>query len=210
MADNGSTSWQIKGDEFGSCNCIWACPCQFNALPDKGHCEAIIGFSVREGHFGDTDLGGVKFAAIVHFPGAIHEGNGTIQLVIDESASEQQREAIVNLSSGEHGGTYFEIFSSMMSTVRDPIGAPIQIDVDRESRTGSMRIGDIAESTVEPIKNPVDGSEHRVRIDLPEGFEYKIAEIGNTVSAKSNADSPLDLTFGESYAQLNEFDFSPA
>ena len=30
----------------------------------------------------------------------------------------------------------------------------------------------------EPIKNPVTGAEHRVRIDLPHGFEYRIAEMG--------------------------------
>lgn len=35
--------WEIKGTEFGNCNCIFACPCQFNALPDKGFCEAAVG-----------------------------------------------------------------------------------------------------------------------------------------------------------------------
>ena len=25
--------WEIKGREFGNCNCDYGCPCQFNALP---------------------------------------------------------------------------------------------------------------------------------------------------------------------------------
>ena len=42
MAASTETTWRIAGEEVGSCNCVWACPCQFNALPDKGYCEALI------------------------------------------------------------------------------------------------------------------------------------------------------------------------
>ena len=34
-------TWEIKGREFGSCNCNYGCPCQFNALPTHGHCRAL-------------------------------------------------------------------------------------------------------------------------------------------------------------------------
>jgi hypothetical protein len=70
-------------------------------------------------------------------------------------------------------------------------------------------VGGVGETSVEPIKNPVDGSEHRARIDLPDGFEYKIAEVGNTVSAQVKADAPLDIKLENTYAQLNEFDWAP-
>jgi hypothetical protein len=199
----------MSGDEVGNCNCVWACPCQFNGNPSEGHCEAIIGYAVREGHFGDTQLDGVRWAWLVSWPGAIHEGNGTRQVVIDDGASNDQREAIEALSSGEHGGGYFEIFASVCPNQRETLTAPIEIESDREARKASMRIGDIAESRIEPIRNPVDDSEHRVRIDLPNGFEYKIAEIANTVSASSNADAPLAMTLENSYGQLNEFDWAP-
>ena len=36
-----------------------------------------------------------------------------------------------------------------------------------------------AETVGEPIRNPVTGAEHRARIDLPDGFEYRIAEMGS-------------------------------
>jgi hypothetical protein len=210
MATNGSTDWRLSGEEVGNCNCVWACPCQFDGLPSEGYCEAIIGYEVRDGHFGDTKLDRVRWAWLVAWPGAIHEGNGTRQVIIDESATDEQREAIEALSSGEHGGPYFEIFAAVCPNQRETLTAPIEIETDRESRKASMRIGDIAESRIEPIRNPVDDSEHRVRIDLPDGFEYKIAEIGNTVSAKSNADAPLEMTLENSYGQLNEFDWAPA
>ena len=61
---------------------------------------------------------------------------------------------------------------------------------------------------MEPIKNPATGEEHRARIDLPNGFEYKVAEMGNTVECKTTAEEPLALTLSNTYAQLNEFDWS--
>ena len=45
--------WEIKAREFGNCNCDYGCPCQFNALPTHGNCEAVVGFDIEEGHFGD-------------------------------------------------------------------------------------------------------------------------------------------------------------
>ena len=208
MSANGQTSWRIAGDEVGNCNCDWGCPCQFDALPTHGNCMAMIAYQINKGSFGDTSLEGVRWAWLVWWPGPIHEGNGVRQMVVDESASSEQREAIEPMLAGKHGGGYFEIFASVMSKELGTVYAPIEIDADREERTGSVKIGDLAECTVEPIKNPVTGDPHRVRIDLPEGFEYKQAEIGNTVRATVSSEDPLSFTLENTYAQLNPFDWS--
>ena len=210
MSTNGQTPWRIAGDEVGNCNCDWGCPCQFDALPTHGNCMAMIAYWIREGSFGDTSLDGLRFAWLVSWPGAIHEGNGTRRTVVDESATPEQREAAEELVRGRQGGPYFEIFASVMSNDLDTVYAPIEIDADRERRVGSVRIGDLAESRVEPIKNPVTGDPHRVRIDLPEGFEYKQAEIGNTVEARVSEEEPLSFTLQNTYAQLNPFDWTNA
>jgi hypothetical protein len=171
---------------------------------------ALIAYGIREGTFGETSLDGVRFAELVWFPGAIHEGNGVRQTIIDESASPEQREAIEAIVLGKHGGTYFEIFASVMSTERDTVFAPVEIDADRERRVASVRVGDLGETTIQPIKNPVTGDEHRVRIDLPDGFEYKQAEIGNTVQARVSSEEPLSFTLENTYGQLNPFEWSNA
>jgi hypothetical protein len=210
MPSNGQTSWQIVGEEVGSCNCNWACPCQFNSNPTEGHCQALLAYEVREGSFGETDLAGVRWATVVSWPGAIHEGDGTTQLIIDESASDEQRAAVEQIVSGENGGAYFQIFASVLPHVRDPISAPVDIETDREQRGASNKVGDVAESAIQPIVNPEipDSGEHRVRIDLPDGFEYKQAEIGNTVNARVSFEAPLDFTLEGTYAQLNPFEWS--
>lgn len=209
MSSNGST-WRIKGDEVGSCNCDWGCPCQFDALPTHGNCMAMIAYRISEGSFDGASLDGVTWAELVWWPGPIHEGDGTRQTVIDESAGPEQRRVIEELVLGKHGGAYFEIFASVMSTELDTAYAPIEVDADRERRVGSVRIADLAESRIEPIRNPVTQEEHRVRIDLPDGFEYKQAEIGNTVQARVSAREPLSFTLENTYAQLNPFDWTNA
>jgi hypothetical protein len=211
MSSNGQTSWRIKGDHAGTCNCDWACPCQFNALPDKGNCEAFLVWEIREGHFGAVSLDGVRFGFAVHWPGAIHEGNGTRQFVTDVSASDEQRKAMEELAAGKHGGPYFEIFASVCPNDRDPTVAKITLDVDRDKRRGTFAINGLGEGEIAPIINPEIGpDEHRARIDLPDGFEYKLAEIGNCVEWRVTADAPLALEHENTYAQMYEFEWSNA
>jgi hypothetical protein len=76
--------WHIKAKELVNCNCAYGCPCQFNALPTHGNCHAVASFDIEEGHFGAVRLDGLRAVVLLSWPGAIHEGNGTRQLIIDE------------------------------------------------------------------------------------------------------------------------------
>ena len=80
--------------------------------------------------------------------------------------------------------------------------------LNREKRHATIRIPDIAEADIEPIKNPSTGEEHRARIALPNGFEYKEAEMGNTVHCRVDAGDKLKFELKNTYAQLNAFDWS--
>ncbi|MCM3878588.1 MAG: DUF1326 domain-containing protein [Vicinamibacterales bacterium] len=203
------TPWRIVAEEASTCNCAWGCPCQFNALPTHGRCEALVAVRIRDGHYGDTQLGGVTFAAAYWWPGAVHEGNGIVQLAIDEKATPAQRTALLNIASGKEGGTFFEIFASVVTQVLEPMFVPIELQSDAEKRVATLKVPGLGEFRAEPIKNPVTGEEHRARIQLPNGFEYKIAEMGNCVENHA--------TFGgktihnkNSYAQFASVDWSNA
>ena len=204
------TDWRIAGEEVANCNCAWGCPCQFNALPTTGRCEALIGLQIREGHFGNTRLDGVRFARIYSWPGSIPEGNGTRQMIIDERATPEQRDALIALDSGEQGGTYFEIFAAVCPNVLETLFAPISLEIDRERRQASLHIPGVGESRIEPIKNPVTGEDHRAQIVLPGGFEYEEAEMGNTAYVRVESDEKVAFELEDTYAQLNAFDWSNA
>ena len=207
MNSGPKTAWRISGVEVGSCNCAWGCPCQFNALPTHGRCEGLAGIHIREGYFGSTGLDGVLFAHLLWWPGAIHEGNGVRQIIIDQQATQAQRAALVALESGVQGGAYFEIFAAVCPNELEPAFAPITLEADSERREAHLSIPGIVESQIEPIRNPVTGEEHRARIVLPKGFEFKEAEMANSVHFRVESGS-LVFQHTNTYGQLCEFDWS--
>ena len=54
-----SVSWELKGMEYGNCNCDYGCPCQFNALPTYGNCQYLLFARVDRGIYNDINLDGV-------------------------------------------------------------------------------------------------------------------------------------------------------
>lgn len=204
------TPWRMVAEEAGTCNCAWGCPCQFNALPTHGRCEALVAVRIREGHYGETPLGGVTFAAAYWWPGAVHEGNGIVQMAIDEKATPAQRTALLNIASGKEGGTFFEIFASVVSQVLDPVFVPIELHSDAERRVATLKVPALDwEFRAEPIKNPVTGEELRARIQLPDGFEYKVAEMGNCVENHAMLGDKM-ISNRNSYAQFASVDWTNA
>lgn len=179
------TEWEIKGTEFVNCNCIYACPCQFNALPDKGFCEAIGVVRIEHGHHGGVRLDDLCVATIYKWPGAVHQGNGDMQVVIDERADASQRAALLKIVTGEDTAemaTMWWVFSTMSPNKQPPRFLRIDFDVDVDARRGRVEIPGVATMSGEPIRNPVTGDEHRVRIDFPRSFEFAQAEIGSGTS----------------------------
>ena len=168
------TKWSLEADFLQACNCDYGCPCEFSAPPTRGFCEGTGAWRVIKGHFGDVPLDGLTVAFAARWPKAIHEGNGTLALFIDERASAAQREALLTICSGQAGGLPFEILATTISTVLDPVFSPVQFNLD--GRNSSVRIGDALNVALEPIKNPVTGEPESVRVEHATGFIFKGAE----------------------------------
>lgn len=196
------TPWEIQGSELINCNCAYGCPCQFNALPTKGFCEAMGAIAIDKGHYSDVRLDGSKIGFVFQWPGAIHEGKGKCQPIVEAKASAQQREALLKIMSGqdtEPFATMFAVFATTLEKVFDPIFTTIEYAVDVDARRGKVRAEGVFELDGEPIRNPISGQEHRARIDLPHGFEYELAEVG---SASSRSRGNLAFELKNSYAQF--------
>ena len=87
--------------------------------------------------------------------------------------------------------TMWWVYSAMSPTKLEPLFRPIEYEIDIEARRGRFRVPGIVETIGEPIRNPVTGDEHRARINLPHGFEYRVAEIGRATT-RATAAIPLD------------------
>jgi hypothetical protein len=194
--------WSIAGKEFANCNCAYGCPCQFNALPTRGHCEAAAGYQIDVGRFGDVKLDGLRAVSLYKWPGPVHLGNGTMQLIVDERADARQRDALVKIMSGQETNdmaTMWWIFSAMCSTKLEPQFKPIRLDIDIQARKASLVVPGVVESSGEPIRNPVTGAEHRARIELPHGFEFRVAEAA---SGRTKATGKISLDLKDSHAHF--------
>ena len=199
MAD---IQWHIRGRDFTHCNCAYGCPCQFNALPTHGFCAAVAGFDIDQGHHGTTRLDGLKFGGVFSWPGPIHEGRGEVLPIVDERASAAQREALLRIMSGqdtEPGATFFQVFFSTLEKVYDPVFAKIELDIDIEARKVRYVVPGVIDARGEPIVNPVTKQEHRARINLPNGFEFTLAEAGR---GWANTSGAIKLNLADSHAHF--------
>ena len=199
-----SDQWMIRGREYTNCNCAYGCPCQFGSTSTNGTCQAASSGIIDEGYFNDTKLDGLKFALLLKWPGEIAEGNGRQQAFIDERANLDQREALRKILHGEAtkpGATHFFVFNSTMSEVLDTQYVPIDVSIDVDARQGKLVIDGVIESVGTPIISPFSGEPSRARINLPDGFEYTIAEMG---TGKTKATAPgLELDLDDTYGQFN-------
>lgn len=195
--------WRIRGVEWSNCNCAFGCPCQFNAPTTYGHCEALAAGVIEDGHYGDTRLDGLRWAWLLSWPGEIAEGNGTGQLILDSRASAAARDAMRRIVAGEDtrpGATHFYVFSSTLARVLEPIVAPIELAIDVAARRAKLTVPGVVEAEGTPIKSPFDGSEFRAAIDLPNGFEYKHAEVG---SGTTRATAGVRIEMSGTHAHAN-------
>jgi len=194
--------WSISGPEIANCNCDFSCPCQFNALPTHGDCRAMTAMRIDKGHFGDLDLSGVSWCGSFAWPKAIHEGNGEAFVVISDHATPAQRNALLAILSGQEtvpGATIFNVFAATFVKFHDPVFAPIEFELDIDKRKGRVRIAGMLDTTIEPIRNPVTGDEHRAKVTLPNGFEYREAEFA---SGQTQAIGAINLAFSNSHSHV--------
>jgi hypothetical protein len=101
------------------------------------------------------------------------EGNGRLQLLIDETATDEQRQALVRgLAEGE-GDTLMDIVRAVCPTVEEVLYVPFEWEFDLESRTGRMKAGDVLETEVETLRGFGDPPPpYRAVVSIPGGFEY--------------------------------------
>jgi hypothetical protein len=197
-------TWMLKGRDFAHCNCAYGCPCQFNALPTHGDCRAVVGIAIDQGHHGNTKLDGLRFAGVFRWPGPIHEGHGEAVPIVDERATSAQRDALLRIMSGqdtEPGATFFQVYGSTLEKVHEPIFAKIDLDIDVDARRARFVVPGVIEARGEPIVNPVTKEQHRARLDMPDGFEFTIAEVGRGWAKTAGA---IELDLADSHAHFAE------
>ena len=136
---NQIPTWTFKADYVETCNCDYGCPCNFNGFPSNGFCRALVLFHIGSGNYGDTRLDGIDVICAYSWPKAIHEGNGTAQLFISKNTSNEQRNPIISIFSGQAKGEGpFTLFAGTIKFFLEPQFVDIQVDIDGKKSSFSV------------------------------------------------------------------------
>jgi hypothetical protein len=207
MSTAAATRWAMTGTGFEYCNCAPGCGCNFAGFPTSkdGSCRAFVGLEIATGRGGDVDLAGVKCAAIIDWPKAIHDGNGKCVFVVDPATTDKQIEVMAQIFTGKLGGMPWEILGTTYQVV-GLVKTPITIEGEGLKRT--FRADGVGEGRGDTLKNPVTGEEHFANIDLPDGFIWKKGECGQgTFHVSANG---VSISAENSNWILYQFDWSNA
>src|ERR1051326_7727413 len=102
-----SPTWQVSGQYYETCNCDYVCPCIPQTLavtPTKGSCSFAMAFQIERGNYGSVSLDGLGFVVLGFTPEAMAKGNWSVGLLADERATNEQRDGITAIASGQAGG----------------------------------------------------------------------------------------------------------
>ena len=94
-------AYHLEGRLLEVCNCRVLCPCWIGEDPDFGTCDTIVAWHFDKGKIDDVDVAGRTIALIAHIPGNILQGNWKAAVYVDDKASAQQKEAILNVYTGQ-------------------------------------------------------------------------------------------------------------
>lgn len=136
--DGSPPHWALNATVIEGCSCPMFCQCYFNTKP-AGHvaegsetagdhhsshgakhfCRFNNAYRVNRGHFGKTVLDGVKFWLTGDIGDDFADGRMDWgELIIDQSATDEQRDAIVAIA-GNGGPLFFLTFDSYAISERD-------------------------------------------------------------------------------------------
>ena len=203
--DSSPMSWQMRGKGYEFCNCDFGCGCNFGGFPNSkdGSCHALVGLHIATGTCGDVSLDGVKCAALVKWPKAIHEGNGDCVFIVDPATTDAQIGVLAQIFGGTLGGLPWELLGPTFKVIGLEKAA---ITITGEGVKSTFAIAGLGEGRGEAFKNPVTGEDHHAVVDLPEGFIWTRGHCGQgTFDVKTG---PLSLAYAKTNWILYAFDWS--
>jgi hypothetical protein len=143
-------AWNLKGSYVETCSCELMCPCNlsFDHGATYDFCRVTLVFNIREGEIEGTDIGGRKVAVIADTPKVMTEGNWRLGVFIDDTATDEQFEKLVQVFSGQLGGP----MAALAPLVGEILGVErAAIEVLDDGLRHSVRVADVIDFEIEDI-----------------------------------------------------------
>jgi hypothetical protein len=200
-------SWHIKGSYYENCSCTNTCPCTWSSMQTPAtndYCRANLAFKISEGVINEVNMDGVIFVMIVDTPPLMANGNWKVGVVVNDTVSDEQMEALGMLLSGDIGGPpamLKGLIGEMLGIEKHPVS------ISQKGNDFHVQIGDSFDYSATIITNPMTGEPVKlVGMLHPAGNELKLANVH-----KLSASSILGVDFvgGENLSGYqNEFSWA--
>lgn len=142
-------AYQLEGRLLEVCNCNVLCPCWIGENPDNGTCDSVVAYRIDQGAINGTDVSGLTLALVAYIPGNVLQGNWRVVVFVDDKATPQQQEALLNVWTGKLGGPVADL-AKLVGEVITVQRAPISFAVNEGE--GTLEIGDAVDTVMSPYK----------------------------------------------------------
>src|ERR1700704_1097926 len=143
-------AWHLRGSYVETCSCELMCPCNlsFDHGATYDFCRVTLVFNIREGTIEGTEVGGLKVAAIADTPKVMTEGNWRLGMFVDEEATDEQADKLVQVFSGQLGGP----MAGLAPLIGEMLGVErAAIEIDDDGLRHSVRVGDDIDFEIQDI-----------------------------------------------------------
>ena len=143
-------TWNLRGSYAETCSCELMCPCNlsFDHGATYDYCRATLGFNIREGAVDGIDVGGRKVVVIADTPKVMTEGNWRVGVYVDDGASDEQFDRLVQVFSGQLGGP----MAGLVPLIGEMLGVErAAIEMDDDGLNHSVKVGDTIEFEIQDI-----------------------------------------------------------
>jgi hypothetical protein len=184
-------AWNLSGSYVETCSCELMCPCNlsFDHGATYDFCRVTLVFNVREGQVEGIDIAGLTVAAIADAPKVMTEGNWRLGVFIDDRASDDQFDKLVQVFTGQLGGP----MAALAPLVGEVLGVErAAIEVVDDGHRHSVRIGDAIDFEIEDIVP------FGVTTDQPVRFDGMFHPVGSNLTMAEAKRSRIDA-FGIQY-----------
>jgi hypothetical protein len=149
-----TAGYQLTGTLLEVCSCDTLCPCWIGEDPDQGTCDSVVAYQIAEGKVRGVDVSGLSVVDVCKIPGNVLEGNWRVVVFVDERATDEQAEALLDAFTGKLGGPLADL-AGLVGEVLEVKRAPISHSI--KDGAGTLTIDGNVECSMEPYRGP-DGS----------------------------------------------------
>ena len=141
-------AYQLEGKLLEVCTCNVLCPCWVCEDPDGGTCTGVLSWHVEKGTVNGTDVSGRTLTILTYIPGNILAGNWRVIVYVDDGATDEQQQALLDVWTGKLGGPVADL-AQLVGEVVAVERQPVTFQV--EGAAGRLAIGNAIEAELEPF-----------------------------------------------------------